>query len=83
MTCNANVDVCDPHVEAEDCRNEFGYDCLRKPAEEGAYDAIIVAVAHCEFREAGVAAIRAWGRPQAVLYDVKGIFPRHQVDGRL
>ena len=51
--------------------------------EHGKYDAIILAVAHRQFHEMGVEKIRALGKPQAVLFDVKYILPVDQVDGRL
>ena len=51
--------------------------------QAGIYDAVIVAVGHRQFVEAGAAAVRRYGRPGAVLYDVKGIYPRADVDGRL
>ncbi len=51
--------------------------------EQGAYDAIVVAVAHNEFKAMGVEAIRALGKPGAVLYDVKAMFPQGAADLRL
>jgi len=49
----------------------------------GSYDGIIAAVAHAEFRRWGVAKVRAFGKPTAVLYDVKGMFSKADVDARL
>ena len=49
----------------------------------GRYDAIILAVAHRQFREMGIAQIRALGKPDSVLFDVKYLFPAVEVDGRL
>jgi len=80
---NAHVDVWDPWVSAEECRHEFGIDCLTQAPQPGDYDGIVVAVGHRQFAELGVAGIRALGRPGAVLYDVKGVFPRAGTDGRL
>ena len=51
--------------------------------EQGAYDAVIIAVAHDRFRQAGAAGIRAYGRDNCVLYDVKALLTRQEVDGRL
>ncbi len=39
------------------------------------YDAIVLAVAHRQFRELGAAGIRAFGKPHCVLYDVKHVLP--------
>ena len=51
--------------------------------EQGSYDAIVVAVAHNEFKAMGLEAIRALGKPGAVLYDVKAMFPQGAADLRL
>ncbi len=76
------VDVHDPWVDAAEARHEYGIDPLATPPA-GAYDAIIVAVGHRQFRELGAAGVRAFGKPGAVVYDVKYVLPREAVDGRL
>ena len=80
---NASVDVWDPWISAETATNEAGLDCLASPPVQGAYDAVVVAVGHGEFIEAGAAGVRALGKAGAVLYDVKGIFGKKEADGRL
>ena len=75
------MDVHDPWVDQAEARHEYGLG-MTTPGE-GEYDAIIVAVAHDEFRKLGAAGIRAYGKPGAVLYDVKYVLPRESVDGRL
>jgi UDP-N-acetyl-D-glucosamine/UDP-N-acetyl-D-galactosamine dehydrogenase len=78
---NTRVDVCDPWVEAAEAKHEFGLSmCV---PGEGEYDAIVVAVGHEQFRNLGSAGIRAHGKPESVLYDVKYVLPRKTVDGRL
>jgi len=47
------------------------------------YDAVILAVAHQQFCDMGVAGIRALVKSQSVIYDVKSILPAEAVDGRL
>ena len=79
---NANVDVHDPWVDAEDAVHEYGIAPVANPAR-GDYDAVIVAVAHREFAELGAAGVRAYGKPVSVVYDVKYVLPRDAVDGRL
>ncbi len=79
---HANVDVYDPWVDANEARHEYGLDLVAK-LEPGRYDAVILAVAHKQFAAMGAAAIRALGKPGAVLYDVKHALPRDAVDGRL
>lgn len=78
---NAEVDVYDPWVDAVEAKAEYGITLVEQPA--GPYDAVVVAVAHRQFAALGIAAIRALCRPQAVIYDVKHLFPREAVDGRL
>ena len=51
--------------------------------QAGLYDAIVLAVAHRQFRELGSDGIRAFGKPHCVLYDVKHVLPAGDVDGRL
>ena len=80
---NAAVDVCDPWVNTADCKREFGFDCRAEIRPPGDYDAIVVAVGHRAFCDMGVNRIRAFGKPGAVVYDVKGILARSGVDGRL
>ena len=79
---NARVDVFDPWAKHEEAKHEYNIDTIAQP-EPGNYDAIIIAVAHDEFREMGVAQIRALGKPDSVLFDVKYLFPAEQIDGRL
>lgn len=76
------ADVHDPWAEPDQMRREHGLDPVATP-EPGAYDAIVVAVAHRQFHEMGSAAIRALGKPGAVLYDIKGMFGKSGADLRL
>lgn len=78
----ANVDVFDPWVNSRDAEHEYGITPINEPPQ-GKYDAIVLAVAHRQFREMGVEKIRKLGRRDCVLYDIKSILPKDQVDGRL
>jgi UDP-N-acetyl-D-galactosamine dehydrogenase len=69
----AEVDVHDPWVDPAEAQREFGIDMVQTPAE-GAYDAVVLAVAHAEFCEAGAAALRAHGKAAQVFYDIKSVF---------
>ncbi|MEF2072039.1 Vi polysaccharide biosynthesis UDP-N-acetylglucosamine C-6 dehydrogenase TviB [Consotaella aegiceratis] len=80
---NAVVDIWDPWVSREECHNEYGFDCLAASPEAGTYDGIVVAVGHRQFLAMGASAVRGLGKPGAVLYDVKGVFPKDATDGRL
>jgi UDP-N-acetyl-D-galactosamine dehydrogenase len=79
---NAQVDVYDPWVDPDEARHEYGIEPVAHPSA-GHYDAIILAVAHRQFRELGVAGVRAFGKLGAVLFDVKYLLPVAEVDGRL
>ena len=81
-TYGAKVDVCDPWVNRAEARHEYGITPIRNP-RRGQYDAIVAAVAHNEFKELGIDAIRKFGRRNHVVYDIKYVFPKGEVDGRL
>jgi len=79
---HASVDVHDPWVDPAEAEEEYGLFPIKEP-EQGAYDAIILAVAHREFAEWGADVIRGFGKPESVLFDVKYVLPAARVDGRL
>lgn len=80
----ANVDVWDPWIAPADARHEYGLELVEAPADgAGAYDAVVLAVAHRQFAELGAERIRALGKPGAVLFDVKGLLPAEVADLRL
>ncbi|WP_308916619.1 Vi polysaccharide biosynthesis UDP-N-acetylglucosamine C-6 dehydrogenase TviB [Jannaschia sp. LMIT008] len=56
---------------------------LRSEPEQGRYDAIVIAVAHRQFRDAGAPALRAFGRPDHVLFDLKYVLPSVESDLRM
>ena len=78
----AKVDVHDPWVDAAEAAHEYGIEMLADP-QEGDYDVMVMAVAHKQFRDAGVAGVRRYGKENAVLFDIKYVFPSDDVDGRL
>jgi len=79
---SVRVDVYDPWVDPESAKNEYGIE-LVTDLSEGDYDGIVLAVGHRQFAEMGLDAIRALGRPQHVLYDLKYLFDANDVDLRL
>jgi UDP-N-acetyl-D-galactosamine dehydrogenase len=79
---NANIDVYDPWVSAEEAKHEYDIIPVAQ-LENGKYDAIILAVAHQQFVDMGLDNIRSLGKSTSVLYDVKYLFRPDQVDGRL
>jgi UDP-N-acetyl-D-galactosamine dehydrogenase len=79
---NCEVDVHDPWVTVEDAQHEYGIKLIAKPVN-GNYDAIILAVAHHQFKDMGAAAIRALGKQASVLYDLKYVLSIRESDLRL
>ncbi len=78
----ARVDVWDPWIDAAEARHEYGLHLIGEP-EPGAYDAIVLAVAHGQFTDLGPDAIRAFGGAKSVLFDVKSVLPKAAADLRL
>ncbi|MDD2407969.1 MAG: Vi polysaccharide biosynthesis UDP-N-acetylglucosamine C-6 dehydrogenase TviB [Tepidiphilus sp.] len=76
------VDVHDPWADPEEAWQEYGLRMVPEP-QCTSYDAIVLAVAHRQYRELGAGAIRAWLKAGGVVYDVKHVLPREAVDGRL
>ena len=79
---NCHVDVFDPWVNQEEARREYGIKPIDRPIN-GKYDAILLAVSHDEFRELTSEQIRAYGKDNHVLYDIKYLLKVDEVDGRL
>ena len=79
---NAEVDVHDPWVNADEAEHEYALRPIDAP-NNGDYDAVIIAVGHRQFTSLGADGIRAFGKPSSVVYDVKYVLPREAVDGRL
>ncbi|PPU73706.1 nucleotide sugar dehydrogenase [Xanthomonas cucurbitae] len=76
------VDTCDPWADPGEALQHAGVQLCDGP-EEGAYDAVVLAVAHAQYRDYDAARIAALGKPGAVVYDVKSVWPRVAVSDRL
>jgi len=79
---NCNVDVYDPWADKDEAVHEYGIKPIDQPVE-GKYDAILLAVAHDEFKELSLEQIKAFGKGNHVLYDIKYLLDANEVDGRL
>jgi UDP-N-acetyl-D-galactosamine dehydrogenase len=79
---NCNVDVYDPWVDKEEAVQEYGIKPVNKPIHS-TYDAILLTVAHNEFKKLSVDQIKSFGKDNHVLYDVKYLLKTGEVDGRL
>ncbi len=77
-----DVDVYDPWVDPAEAQHEYGITPVSK-LMPGAYDGVILAVAHEQFAAMGAAAIRALGKSEHVLYDLKYLLAADESDLRL
>tara|TARA_R110002049_G_scaffold241333_3_gene415189 strand:- start:5654 stop:6919 length:1266 start_codon:yes stop_codon:yes gene_type:complete len=76
------VDVHDPWVDAEEAKHEYGLDLVSEP-EAGAYDGVILAVAHAAYRIKGVKELRRFGAAEHLFCDLKNVFSSDESDLRL
>ncbi|MBT8090408.1 MAG: Vi polysaccharide biosynthesis UDP-N-acetylglucosamine C-6 dehydrogenase TviB [Gammaproteobacteria bacterium] len=81
-TYGVSVAIHDPWVDADEARREYGFDLVADP-EKGAYDGVIIAVAHDQFRAMGADGIRSFGKKDSVLYDIKYVLTLDESDDRL
>jgi UDP-N-acetyl-D-galactosamine dehydrogenase len=81
----ANVTVCDPWADPEEVLREYGIQVESKVQSLGsqAYDAIVLAVAHNEFKQLSADELCSLRAANSVVYDIKSILPVTEVDGRL
>jgi len=79
---NCNVDIYDPWVSEQDAKHEYGLTMIAE-LKQGQYDAIVISVAHQQFKEMGQAEIRALGKAVNILYDLKYLFKADESDLRL
>ena len=76
------ADVFDPWADPAQAQHEYGITPVQQP-EPCTYDAIVLAVAHQQFKTMGAQAIRALGKPEHVLFDLKYLLPVDDSDLRL
>lgn len=79
---NMNVDVYDHWANPDEVKHEYGIELIPE-LKQGHYDAIVLAVDHTEYKTWGEEKIRALGKENHVLYDVKYVLPFGQSDLRL
>jgi UDP-N-acetyl-D-galactosamine dehydrogenase len=78
----AKVDAWDPWVDPKLVKHEYGITPIAKP-KTGAYDAVVMAVAHNQFKDMGVRGVKKLMKKKNVLFDIKHVFKAKDVDGRL
>ena len=79
---SCNVDVYDPWVNKKKVIEEYKIEPIDKPIK-GKYDAIVLAVAHDEFKLLTESQIRSYGKDVNILYDIKYLLKNNESDGRL
>lgn len=77
-----HVDVYDPWVDADEAQREYGVKVTQEP-KNNAYDGVVVAVAHQQFKNLGLEGIRGYTKATHVVYDLKYIVDAGDVDIRL
>lgn len=79
-----NIEVFDPWADRDRVKNEYGIDLSSKALDDmyGQFDAVILAVAHDEFKDKIIREFLA-DKDGGVVYDVKSILDKEQIDGRL
>ncbi len=79
---NVDIDIYDPWVDEAEAAHEYGIQTISYP-DTGAYAAVLLAVAHSEFSKMGVERVRSFVKPDGILYDIKSVFGKKDVDLRL
>ncbi|MDN4501800.1 Vi polysaccharide biosynthesis UDP-N-acetylglucosamine C-6 dehydrogenase TviB [Alteromonadaceae bacterium BrNp21-10] len=79
---HVNLDIYDPWANNAEVEHEYGLSLVEKP-KTGHYDAIIVAVAHNEFKQFSENDLLSLCKDNRVIYDLKYIFPKNITDIRL
>ena len=79
---SCNVDIYDPWVSQKNFAKEYKIRTIKQPSK-GKYDAIVIAVAHNEFKLLSEDLIRSYGKKNHILYDIKYLLKSNQSDGRL
>ena len=72
------VDIFDPNAIKQEVKHEFNIDLIDQP---NSYDAIILAVAHNEFKNLDLRSLKS--KTGAIVYDIKSFLDKKSVDGRL
>ena len=77
-----SLDIYDPWVDHQEVEREYGLKPVNQP-ELGAYDAVVLAIGHRQFKAMRATDIRQLVKPASVIYDLKNILPEGLADVRL
>ena len=73
------VDVYDYEADPEEVKQEYGIQLIDEITEK--YEGILLAVSHTKFSILDIESLKKDSK--SIVYDLKGFFPRNQVDSRL
>ena len=79
-TYKIKVTIHDPWADPKQVDHEYGVVCMNGEAKANKYDAVLLAVAHNEFRAMD---INALCKENTVIYDIKSMLPLDSIDARL
>ena len=79
---DCNIDIYDPWIDKGLAYSEYNIKLIDKPKIHY-YDAIVIAVAHNEFKALSEKQIRTYGKDKHILYDIKYLLKSSESDGRL
>jgi UDP-N-acetyl-D-glucosamine/UDP-N-acetyl-D-galactosamine dehydrogenase len=82
---NCSVDVYDPWVDQQEVQREYKVTPIinQDSLPFNHYDAIVVTLAHNQFKEMEVEQLRKYAKEKHIIYDIKYIFDSSETDGRL
>lgn len=79
---NCHIHVYDPWADKKEAEKEYKVSPIEYP-QNNFYDAIVLAVAHQEFKTLGIEKIKSFGKTNSIIFDVKYLFTANDVDARL
>ena len=79
---NCEVDLYDPWVDNKEIKNIYNINPVKK-LKKNNYHGIIIAVKHEKFKDMGIKSIKSLCKPNHIIYDLKYLFLKNQVDLRL
>ena len=80
---NINVEIFDPEADSKEVKNLYQINLVKDEKKLKDFDAVIIAVAHDKFKKMSLKKIKSFCKTNSVIFDVKSIFEKHEVDGRL
>jgi len=76
------VDLYDPWADSEQIKKIYGIS-PKSILTQNTYDGILIAVAHDKFKIMGINTILKFSKKKSIIYDLKYLFSKDQVDLRL